>query len=84
MLLFPSLCLLALTCVLCPTLTNTYIISGHKVASLLQIRCLGIVFRTGMGMRDYRGKTAGTVIRSKSVTAVIAGMGTVHVVILRE
>jgi len=31
--------------------------------------------------RDYGGKTAGTVIRTKSVTAVTAGTGTVRAVI---
>jgi len=32
-------------------------------------------------LRDYYGKTAVTVIRSKSITAVIAGTGAVRVVI---
>ena len=31
--------------------------------------------------RDYRGKTAGTVIRTKSITAVTAGTETVRAVI---
>jgi len=30
---------------------------------------------------DYRWKTAGMVIRTKPITAVTAGMGTVHAVI---
>jgi len=38
----------------------------------------------GMGMVKYCGITAGTVIRSKSVTMVIAGTGAVHAVISRE
>jgi len=31
--------------------------------------------------RDYSGKTVGTIVRSKSITSVIAGTGTVRAVV---